>query len=83
MWDHGVVLCENGKDDGCWAGGEVVEQAGCEGPEKKGQDGWRQDARQEVGNDEEGLQCGQYAGKTSRLKLPLERRTYGIFPRSP
>lgn len=53
--DHGVVLCENGEDNGGGAGGEVVEKAGCERPEEKGQKGRREDACEEVRNNEEGL----------------------------
>lgn len=56
MRDHGVVLCENGEDDGCGTGREVVEETGSKGPEEKGQDGRREDACEEVRNNEEGLQ---------------------------
>lgn len=55
MRDHGVVLCKNGEDDWCGTGGEVVEEAGCKRTEEKGQKGRRQDACEEVRNNEEGL----------------------------
>lgn len=55
MRDHGVVLCENGENNGCGTGGEVIEEAGCEGAEEEGQDGRREDACKKVGNNEEGL----------------------------
>lgn len=49
--DHCVVLCENGEDDGRGTGGEVVKEAGCEGPQEKGQDGRREDACEDVRNN--------------------------------
>lgn len=66
MRDHGVVLCENGEDDGSGTGGEVVEEAGCKRPEEKGQDGRREDACEEVRNNKEGLR--KYVSKRAAMR---------------
>lgn len=82
MRNHGVVLSKDGEDDGRGARGEVVEKASGKGPEKESQDGGRQDARQQVRNDEEGLSRDQY---TVQECIPAGKMggAYGIFPRSP
>ena len=35
-WDCGVVVCEEGEEEGGWAGGEVVHAAECQGAEDEG-----------------------------------------------
>ena len=54
--DCGVVVCEEGKDEGRGASWEVVYAAECEGAEDEGKDeGW-EEGRVGQGGKDEGLQ---------------------------
>lgn len=79
MRHHGVVLCEDGKDDGRGARGEVVEEACRERPEKQGQDRGRHDACEEVRNDEEGLHCLSVYGRECGTAHQAARSIQRIF----
>lgn len=50
-----MVLRQDGEDERRGTRGEVVEEAGREGPEEECEEGGREDACQDGGNEEEGL----------------------------